>query len=800
MESKTNISQNKVPFGQKVAFGLGMLANQMFPAMIGIFTVVLVEKLGFSGLLLGLTYFIPKFYDALFDLIMGYVSDNTKSKWGRRRQYVLAGAIILGISFALMWQLYAENGITYNFWYFLVISLIFYSGLTIFSIPYVAMGYEMSDDFHERTNIMATSQLIGQLAWVVAPWFWVIMADQTLFPSSDVAVRTLAVYVAIGCAILAAIPAFFIPSKSTLNENYSPIDLKGILGSFGEIKEGLKASIEIKPFRKICIATFLIFNAFQTTAGFSYFIIKYYLFKGNENGFGLWPTLFGSVGAIITTVAVIPVVARMSKIMGKKKAFLVSQGISVVGYILLYLLFVPGKPYLFLFALPFFSFGIGSLFTLMMSMTSDVIDIDELNTGKRREGSLGAIYWWMVKFGTAVAGLLSGLILSLVAFQSNAATQTDETMFWLRIFFVGIPILGTLTAIWAMKDYDVDEAKALEVRGLLEKRKAIKPSGYSKMKLLSEINIDVLSESELKNKYPEFHNSKIDFSVLSKEDIQVEFTSVFQKGMHGICFSPFTSGQKPGDYISEEQIRNRLEIVKSHTKWIRIFSCTNGHEKIPKIAKEMGLKTVVGAWIGNDMDKNETEIHALINLIQNGFVDIAAVGNEVLYREELNEEIIINYIQIVKKATKNTPVGYVDAYFEFVNRPRLTAACDVILANCYPFWEGSDIRIAGFYLQEIYRRTTEAAQGKKVIIAESGWPSEGEVIGGAVASDENVMKYYIKTQLWTQKENIDLFYFSSFDESWKMHSEGKAGTSWGLWDEKGNFEFKQEIYLEQKVS
>lgn len=462
----------KVPTTQKIAFGLGMLANQMFPAMIGIFTVVLVEKLGFSGLLLGLTYFIPKFYDALFDLIMGYVSDNTKSKWGRRRQYVLLGAIILGISFALMWQLYGENGVTYNFIFFLGVSLIFYTGLTIFSIPYVAMGYEMSDDFHERTNIMATSQLIGQLAWVIAPWFWVIMADKSLFPSSEVAVRTLSVYVAIGCSILAAIPAFFIPSKSTLNENYSPIDFKGILNSFGEIKEGLKASVEIKPFRKICIATFLIFNAFQTTAGFSYFIIKYYLFKGNEDGFGLWPTLFGSIGAIITTVLVIPIVAKMSKVMGKKKAFLLSQSISIVGYILLFLLFIPGKPYLFLFALPFFSFGIGSLFTLMMSMTSDVIDIDELNTGKRREGSLGAIYWWMVKFGTAIAGLISGLILSLVSFQSNAPTQTDETMFWLRVFFVGIPILGTLTALWAMKDYDIDEAKAKEVRNLLDKRKA----------------------------------------------------------------------------------------------------------------------------------------------------------------------------------------------------------------------------------------------------------------------------------------------------------------------------------------
>ena len=189
------------------------------------------------------------------------------------------------------------------------------------------------------------------------------------------------------------------------------------------------------------------------------------------------------------------------------------------------------------------------------------------------------------------------------------------------------------------------------------------------------------------------------------------------------------------------------------------------------------------------MTKNEIEIKALIELIQKDLVDIAAVGNEVLYREELNEETIINYIQQVKKATKSTPVGYVDAYYEFVNRPQLTAACDVILANCYPFWEGADIKIAGFHLQEIYNKTLEAAQGKKVIIAESGWPSEGEVIGGAVASKENVMKYYIKTQLWAQKENIDLFYFSSFDESWKIHSEGKAGTSWGLWDAKGNFKY-----------
>lgn len=773
-------STNQVPMGQKIAFGVGMLANQMFPAALGIFTVILVEKLGFSGLLLGLTYFIPKFYDALFDLIMGYVSDNTKSKWGRRRQYVLAGAVILGFSFAFMWQLYAENGVTFNFIYFLVVSLVFYSGLTIFSIPYVAMGYEMSDDFHERTSIMATSQLIGQLAWVIAPWFWVIMADKSLFVSSDVAVRTLSIYVAIGCAILAAIPAFFIRGKSTLNENYSPIDLKGILNSFGEIKEGLKASIEIKPFRKICIATFLIFNAFQTTAGFSYFIIKYYLFKGNEEGFGLWPTLFGSVGATITTLLVIPIVARMSKVMGKKKAFLLSQGISVFGYILLYILFIPGKPWLFLFALPLFSFGIGSLFTLMMSMTSDVIDIDELNTGKRREGSLGAIYWWMVKFGTAVAGLLSGLILSLVAFKSNAPTQTDETMFWLRIFFVGIPILGTVTAIWAMRDYDVDETRANEIRAQLNERHAAKTkkssSYYQKEKFLSLDKIPALA-------------TDLNFASLSPAEVKQLFTKTLNRGLHGICFSPYMEGQNIGDSLSEAQIQRRMAIVSPHTKWVRSFSCTEGNEFIPKAAHEKGLKTMVGAWIDTNKAKNEEEIKALISLAQKGYVDMAVVGNEVLLRNDLTKQELIHYIRQVKKALPNIPVGYVDAYFQFKEHTDLVDACDVILANCYPFWEGCAIDQASGYLKQMYTVTKEAARGKKVIIAETGWPDQGTGNAQAQPSEENAMRYFINSQNWAQQENIETFYFSSFDESWKVRHEGDVGQAWGLWNKNEQLKY-----------
>ena len=168
---------------------------------------------------------------------------------------------------------------------------------------------------------------------------------------------------------------------------------------------------------------------------------------------------------------VIPIIARMSKVLGKKKAFMTGQAISLIGYVLLWFLMVPEKPYMFLFALPFFSFGIGSLFTIMMSMTADVIDLDELNTGLRREGQLGAIYWWMVKVGFAFAGGLAGLFMWLVGFDSEASTQTDAAITGLRLIFTGFPMVGTLLAMWLMNSYSVDEKKANEVREELENRK-----------------------------------------------------------------------------------------------------------------------------------------------------------------------------------------------------------------------------------------------------------------------------------------------------------------------------------------
>ncbi|WP_282134704.1 MFS transporter [Seonamhaeicola maritimus] len=776
-----NTATEKVPFGQKVAFGVGMLANQMFPAVLGIFMVVLVQDLGFPGWMWGVIYFFPRIFDSITDPIMGFISDNTKSRWGRRRQYVMLGAIIMGISFVVMWQLYRVNGVDYNFMYFILWSFVFYLGLTIFSVPYVAMGYEMSNDFHERTNIMAVAQWIGQWAWVIAPWFWVIMYDQEMFESAEVATRSLALWVGVICMIFAMIPGIFIKSKSTLNEDYSPLSLKTIGGSLKEILYGFKEAFALKAFRKLCIATFLVFNAFNTIAAFSFFIIVYHLFSGDAGAAGVWPTLFGSLGALSTTFMVIPIVTRMSKKLGKKRAFIYSQGISVIGYLMLWFLFIPGKPYMYIFALPFFSFGIGSLFVLMMSMTADVIDLDELNTGKRREGTFGAIYWWMVKFGFAIAGGLSGVIMSSVGFDSGAEVQPEGAVTGLRLFFSGVPILGTLIAMWVMRNYDVTEEKANEIRAVLDKRKndAISNSPYPTDKLISLIDVNLSDDSE----------QEIDLNMNTEDEIKKLFHKTLKKGLHGLCFSPYLENQNIGDQLSEEQIRRRIDIIAPYTEWIRSFSCTDGNEQTPKIAKEKGLKTMVGAWIGKDKNQNLKEIKALIDLAKKGYVDVAVVGNEVLMRNDLSEQELLGYIRKVKKSIPNIDVAYVDAYYQFSSYPDLVDICDVILVNCYPFWEGCNITQSQLYLKQMHTLVNEVAKGKPVIISETGWPNKGRKIKGAEPSQNNAMKYFIESINWAKKENVKMFYFSSFDESWKVHHEGDVGERWGIWDKNEKFKY-----------
>ena len=275
----------------------------------------------------------------------------------------------------------------------------------------------------------------------------------------------------------------------------------------------------------------------------------------------------------------------------------------------------------------------------------------------------------------------------------------------------------------------------------------------------------------------------------SETDLRIIFTELLNKGIHGVCFSPYLEDQKPGSFITEKQIRTRMELISPFTKWIRSFSCTEGNELIPRIAKEFGLKTMVGAWLGENLAINEEEISNVLQIAKEGYADLVAVGNEVMYREDLSEEDLLKYIRRVKSDLPEIPVGYVDAYYEFCNRPAITEACDIIFANCYPFWEGCQINYSQLYIKDMYQRALKAGKGKKVIISETGWPNRGTSILDAEPSFNNAIRYFINTLSWSMEDNIDVFYFSAFDELWKMSDEGDVGAYWGLWDKNGRLKY-----------
>ena len=640
--------EDRISLQQKSAYAVGMLVNNLQAAALPAMVVILNLGLGMDVLWVGLIGAIPRIFDAISDPMLGYISDNTRTRWGRRRPFIFSGAILAGLIFALMWQLpsgyvdiiaktpvkqhqtlsleqsdakfnnaggvvvdydandrqdlefvfYGPEQLTLNqgtatyldgfpqveinvalpevqgfrvffneansssgtledlsttgggdaesyfidlsrqdsdeakgnlykfqlvdlqrssstgnqtgnqlldiqdignisiqlsglegsgtatihslklrksqeffvhyFRVFMAMSILFFLAYTVFATPFVAFGYEMTSDYHERTRLHAFANTVGQLAWLGVPWFYAIMAS-SLFRDTVHGARTLAIVVGVIVAVLGIVPAIFLKERQTLppSENSG----KGFVKNMSEFAKGIVLTFKCKPFVKLCAATFLVFNGFQLGMSFSIYVMIYYLFGGNDGDAGQLLGWFGMLVSI-STLAVIPLTGWIATKIGKRKTFLITISISIVGYAFKWIGYNPDYPYWLLYAAPFVAFGTGSLFTLMGSMISDVCDFDELQTHQRREGVFGAIYWWMVKVGMALAGLLTGILLKVSGFDvALGAAQAEQTLLMIRVFDVGIPIVTSLIALWIVATYKLTESKVYDIRGQLEKRR-----------------------------------------------------------------------------------------------------------------------------------------------------------------------------------------------------------------------------------------------------------------------------------------------------------------------------------------
>lgn len=489
----------KVPIVQKAAFGSGHLVNNLLPGALGVFSFFLITAFGIEPAIAGLLSAIPRFFDALTDPIMGFISDNTTSRWGRRRPYIFVGAILSAILFAVQWQLFEENGTTFNFWYFLLFSILFIFANTIFSTPLIGFGYEMSSDTKERTRLMGIANMVGQISWMIVPLFWVLIANKDLFESQADGVRTLSIYVGFTCLFFGIMPAIFCKEMDVSDaDSKANLTFKDLTKNMKILWITMKNMTKNNPFMRLCGATFLVFNGFQMVGSFSFFIIVFYMFKGSYELAGTVPAVFSILIAVTTFFIVIPIVTWMANKFGKRNAFIISTFISILGYIFKWWGFVEvdentallfndvvlqigvvkfslEMPIILLLPIPFMAFGLGGLFTLMMSMTADVCDLDELQNGlPRREGTFGAIYWWSVKIGQSIALALGGLVLSLVGFDAGSETQTLETMNDLRIADIIIPSLTALIAVWIMWKYSLNEDRVKIIQKELKERRAEK--------------------------------------------------------------------------------------------------------------------------------------------------------------------------------------------------------------------------------------------------------------------------------------------------------------------------------------
>jgi GPH family glycoside/pentoside/hexuronide:cation symporter len=478
MNSRVTLERDRVSMGARLAYGVGAFVNNLLAAAMGGMAIVLNLGLGMNPAWVGWLGALPRLTDALTDPLMGYISDNSKTRWGRRRPFIFVGAIAAAGTFVLLWQVPADASSEMQFYWFLGFSIVFYLAYTCFATPWVALGYELTPDYHERTRLMGVQNFVGQLAYVIAPWFLWVMQHNLWRGDMIAGARGLAVAVAVVTVLLGVLPAVllrerFAAEALVLSELRADKNgpKPGLRESLRDFLSGFSETIRCGPFVLLCTATFLVFNGFILISSFQSYVIIYYVFGGDTVRGGEFVGYSGSLGAISTFVVIAIVTLGATK-MGKRHAFFLTTGVSVLGYALKWFCYDPNNPMLLLLPAPLMAFGLGGLFTLMPSMICDVVDYDELQTRRRREGMYGSIFWWVVKLGMAAALALSGYLLNATGFDvALGGNQSEQTIWWLRLFDAAIPAAASLVAIGVVWTYPLTEARAHEVRSALEARR-----------------------------------------------------------------------------------------------------------------------------------------------------------------------------------------------------------------------------------------------------------------------------------------------------------------------------------------
>jgi GPH family glycoside/pentoside/hexuronide:cation symporter len=794
----------KLTVTEKVGYGFGDLASNLFWQMFSIFIAKFYTDVFLLGAAtMGTMLLVTRMFDSVVDPMMGTLADRTNTRWGKFRPYLLWIAVPMALTAVATFSTPSFGGTVRVVYAYVTLSLMMLA-YTAINIPYSALLGVLTPDSKERTSassyrfVMALLPvfIIVNTAIPMVEWFGGGNANSPYGWQ-----MTMVVY------SVAAVLLFWATFALTKERVKPPAEQESSL------KEDVRNLFRNRPWVVLSFVGIAALTYANIRGTVSIYFFEYTV----PNGKALF-------GPIMTTgaaafIAGVMLTAPLSKIFGKRNFYMASMAITAVLTIGFYYVPTDNVPLVW-GANALINFVAAPTAPLVWAMYADSADYSEWKFGRRATGLVFSAASFAQKLGWAIGGAGTGWLLAFFGYVPNIA-QSPETINGLKLMMSFIPAAGAVLAIVALWFYPLDEATVERMSRELEERRArqgMAPRSPLSLPLFAADPFgavaahrpmhDLLADSGAGKRYasappnPAFAHGNASgadgrpgaaapppLSPQERAALDEQFRSVLQRGVHGLCFSPYVEGQAPGAKVSEAQIRARLQIIRSHTRWIRTFSCTDGHEQTPRIARELGMKTLVGAWLGTHRAINEREIDGAIQVARAGHADIVVVGNEVLLRGDLREDELLAYIERVRQALPGVIIGYVDAYFLFEKHPRVTAACDVVLTNCYPFWEGCPREQAIAYMQGMVQRTRAVARGKRVIVSETGWPDRGSAFHGAVPSVEGAMRYFVDTQLWAEQDGVEVFYFAAFDEAWKVGAEGDVGAYWGLWDKDGRLKF-----------
>ena len=450
----------------KVGYGLGNFAcmvGKQAPKQLSmpIYNVALGVSPGSVGAVLATS----RIWDAFIDPFVGHWSDRAQSRWGRRVPFIFWGSILSGLFFASMWLF--PRGLSEGAYvaYFAATSFLFYFALTIFSVPWYALGYELATDYDERTRLMVFPTAIGPVAQIFVAWlYWFTQRD--MFEDTIEGIRAVGIGAGVILMIFGILPALMVKERIVPD---APIKNRPKPPS---LMAGMKAAALNRPFRSLTIAFTLILIGVSMVGGLGFYVNAYYLFGGDTKAAS---TLNGWAGTVtqVTTILCTPLAAKLACRFGKKEIFQAGILWSVFRMGMLWFLLDPAHPWLLLVNAFLFGVESAAIFMLCHAMIADVCDLDELEHGTRREGLFGAVYAWIFKTGIALSYGVSGYLLIGIGFdRSLGGAQSPETLHWMKIVYCVVPALAALAALWAMKNYSLNRARAEAVRAELSQRHA----------------------------------------------------------------------------------------------------------------------------------------------------------------------------------------------------------------------------------------------------------------------------------------------------------------------------------------